>query len=318
MKYLVRSLAIALALTLAALGTAAAADKFVRIGTSTVGGGFYLVGNTIAQLGQQKMPGVNFTAITGGSIKNCINLEKGEIELGLTQSSTLALAMAGEESFKTPLKKLRYVSAIYPMPGHVLVGAKAGIKTIADFKGKHVDFGSVGQGIEVNVREFMSVYGVTPKEVTVERFGRAEFDEAFKTGRMQATVWTTTIPNAQVADLIRGGTVGLIAFDAPKLEELLKKYPHYISDTIPGGTYEGYPNDVLTAGAVGSLLTHADVPTELIYDITKMLHENSDFLKERLGSYFARFNLQFALAGMGTTTLHPGAEKYYREKGLIK
>lgn len=318
MRYFVRSVALSLALTLAAFGSAAAADKFVRIGTSTVGGGFYLVGNTIAQLGQAKMPGVNFTAITGGSIKNCINLEKGEIELGLTQSSTLALAQKGEESFKAPLKKIRYVSAIYPMPGHILVGSKAGIKTMADFKGKHVDFGSVGQGIEVNVREFMSVYGVTPKDVTVERFGRAEFDEAFKTGRMQGTVWTTTVPNAQVSDLIRGGYVSLIPLDGEKLQELLKKYPHYIADTIPGGTYEGYPKDVTTAGAVGSLLTHADVPADMIYNITKMLHENGDFLRERMGNYFARFNLQFALAGMGATPLHPGAEKYYREKGLIK
>ncbi len=297
---------------------ALAADTFVRIGTSTVGGGFYLIGNTIAQLGQAKMPGVNFTAITGGSIKNCINLEKGEIELGLTQSSTLAMATAGQDTFKKPLKKLRYVTSIYPMPGHILVSTDSGIKTVGDFKGKRVDYGSVGQGIEVNVRELMSMWNLTDKDVKIERFGRAEFEEAFKTGRMQATLWTTTTPNAQISDLIRTGTVRLIGMDQAKIKEMLARYPHYIATTIPGKTYENTPNDTHTIGAVGSLLTHSDVPEKLIYDITKMLHENPAFLRERLGTYFAGFTPEFALNGMGKTQLHPGAAKYYKEKGLIK
>jgi TRAP transporter TAXI family solute receptor len=299
-------------------GTAFAAGTFVRIGTSTVGGGFYLIGNTIAQLGQAKMPEVNFTAVTGGSIKNMMNLEKGEIELGLTQSSTLAMGIAGQDTFKTPLKNLRYVTAIYPMPGHILVAKSAGIKSVADFKGKRIDYGSVGQGIEVNVRELMSMYNLKDGDVRIERFGRSEFEESFKTGRTQGTLWTTTTPNAQISELIRTDVSALIGMEEAKLKEMITRYPHYIATTITAGTYEKQAQDVRTFGAVGSLLTHKDMPEDLIYKITKMLHENGDFLRERLPTYFAGFKPEFAVSGMGKTELHPGAAKYYREKGMIK
>jgi TRAP transporter TAXI family solute receptor len=303
--------------SLAIAGQAHTAE-FVRIATSTVGGGFYLIGNTIAQLGQAKMSGVNFTAITGGSTKNMMNLENGEIELGLTQSSTLAMGIAGVDTFKKPLTKLRYVTAIYPMPAHIIVGKDAGIKTVADFKGKRVDFGSVGAGIETNVRELMSVYGLVDKDVRVERVGRSEFDEAFKTGASQATLWTTTTPNAQISDLIRTGVCTLVSMEPEKLDELLKRHPHYVRSTIAKGTYEGIDQDVIGFGAVGTLLTHEGVSEELIYKITKMLFENTDFLKERLGTYFAAFGPDLAMQGMGGTRLHPGAAKYYKEIGILK
>jgi TRAP transporter TAXI family solute receptor len=303
---------------LAFAGQAFAAPTFVRIGGSTVGGGFYLIGNTLAQLGQAKMPEVNFTAVTGGSVKNMMNLEKGEIELGLTQSSTLAMGIAGLDTFKQPLKKLRFVTAIYPMPAHILVGLDSGIKSVADFKGKRIDYGSVGGGIETNVRELMSVYGLQDKDIKMERVGRSEFDESFKTGRSQGTLWATTVPNAQISDLIRTEVTTLVGMEENKLGELLTRYPYYIKTTIPKSAYEGMDKDTLTFAAVGVLLTHEGVSEELIYNITKMMHENDAWLKERLGTYFASFDLQLALKGMDKTVLHPGAARYYKEKGLLK
>lgn len=318
MKKLSLVLSLLMVVCLAFPHTSHAAD-FVRIGTSSVGGGFYLVGNTIAQLGQLKMPSANFTAITGGSIKNAINLEKGEIELGLIQSSTLAMALAGKDTFKAPLKKIRWVTAaVYPYPAHILVGTDLGMNSVADFKGKRIDFGAVGAGIEVNIREITSVYGLSQRDFSVERFGRAEYDEAFKTGRIQGTIWTTTMPNAQISDIIRSGKVMAIGIEPEKIKEILEKFPHYSEAVIPANTYEGQPKDILTIGAVGGLLTHADVPEQLIYDITKMMHENAAFLKERLPTYFGEFSLENALLGRGLTLIHPGAEKYYREVGLIK
>lgn len=318
MKRKIAIFAAACALVMTFSGAAFAAKEFVRIGTSSVGGGFFLIGNTIAQLGQQKMTDVNFTAVTGGSVKNMINLEKGELELGLTQSSTLALGTQGAGAFKKPLKKLRYITAIYPMPAHILVGKDAGIHSVADFKGKRIDFGSVGAGIEVNIREMLTAYNMTDKDVKIERFGRSEFEESFKTGRTQGTLWTTTTPNAQIADLIRTETAVLIGLEEDKLQDILKRYPHYVSTTIKAGTYENMSGDVMTFGAVGSLLTHSGVSENTIYNITKMLYENTDFLKERMGTYFGSMALEFALSGMGETALHPGAAKYYREKGIIK
>ncbi len=314
-KWTLLTLALSLALT---LSSAAHAAQFVRVGTSSVGGGFYLIGNTISQLGQQKLPDTNFSAVTGGSIKNMMNLEKGDIELGLTQSSTLAMGITGSGAFKKPLKKIRFVTAIYPMPAHILVGLESGIKTPADFKDKNIDFGPVGGGIELNVRELLSVYGLTDKDVDMERFGRSEFEEAFKTGASEGTLWTTTTPNAQISDLIRTEACTLISMEPEKLEELMKRYPHYVRATIPANTYEGIDKDIVGFGAVGALLTHEDVSEELIYNITKMMYENSAFLQERLPTYFAAFGPELALQGASSTIIHPGAAKYYKEIGILK
>ncbi|GHS95817.1 C4-dicarboxylate ABC transporter substrate-binding protein [Synergistales bacterium] len=308
---------VAAALVLSFTGAVSAADDvFVRIGTSTVGGGFYLIGNTIAQLGTQAMKDINFTAITGGSIKNCINLGNKEIELGMVQSSTVNDAWkGGNESFKEPVKTLRYVTAIYFMPAHILVNKAANIKSVADFKGKRVDYGSVGAGIEINAREIMSVYGLTDADVNIQRYGRAEVEEALTVGDSQAHIWTTNAPNAQVSEMVRGGKVGLIGIEPDKIKEITAKFPHYAASVIEKEVY-GLDSDIPIIAAVGSLLTYEDMPDDVIYKITKMLHENNKFLAERL-NYFAGFKLEMALAGMAVP-LHPGAKKYYVEQGLIK
>lgn len=307
---------LALCLSLS-VGEALAAKQFVRIGTSSVGGGFFLVGNTIAQLGQQKMPDCSFTAITGGSIKNLMNLEKKELELGISQSSSVIAGWTGTGTFKKPLKKLRYVTSIYPLPAHVMVSADSGVKSVADLKGKRIDYGPVGGGIEVNTREIMSVFALSDKDVKIERFGKAEFEESFRSGRIHGHIWASTTPNAQISDLIRTGAVALIALEQDKRDEIVNKFPVYIKTTIPAGAYSEYQEDIPTVGAIASLLTHDETPEKLIYEITKMLHENTDFLKERMNTYFAYFDLRFALQGKSEIPLHPGAEKYYREKGLL-
>ena len=162
----------------------------------------------------------------------------------------------------------------------------------------------------------MSVYGLADADVTVERFGRSEVEEALKTGDSQAHIWTTNAPNAQVSDMIRSGKVGLIPIETAKIHEIVMKFPHYAPAVIPGGTYPGYDKDVQVVAAIGSLLTYEDMPEDVIYKITKMLHENVPFLRERL-NYFSNFELKTALDGMAVP-LHPGAKKYYVEKGLLK
>ncbi|MDR1741006.1 MAG: TAXI family TRAP transporter solute-binding subunit [Synergistaceae bacterium] len=299
-----------------AVAPAEASDVFVRIGTSSVGGGFYLIGNTIAQLGTQRLKDFNFTAVTGGSVKNCLNLGAKEIELGMVQSSTVTNAWLGREEFKAPVKTLRYVTAIYYMPAHILVHKASNIKSIADAVGKRVDFGPIGSGIEVNIKEVLSIYGITDKDITVVRIGRSEIEEAMTMGDSEIGLWTTNAPNAQVSSMISSGKVGLIGIEDEKIKEIVAKFPHYAPSVIPAGTYDGYDKDIPVIAAVGSLLTYEDMPDNVIYEITKMLHENNKFLAERL-NYFAGFNLNMAIAGM-SVPLHPGAERYYVEKGIIK
>jgi len=316
--FFVKKCAILLSLMmLLVLSACAGAEEFVRIGTSSVGGGFYQIGNVIAQLGAKVMPEVNFTAVTGGSIKNCINLDKKEVELGIVQSGTLLEAVQGVGSFEgKPITSLRYITAIYPMPCHILVNLDAGITSVADMRGKRIDFGPVGGGIEVNTAQILDIFGITPKDVKVERFGRSEVAEAMKTGTSDAHIWATNAPNAEVTDMITSGKVGLIGIEPEKINEIVQKYPSFAADIIPAKSYAGQDGDLFTVAAVGALVAGADMSDELAYKITKMLYENEAFLKER-HKYFANFSLQKALDGR-CIPIHPGAEKFYREKGLLK
>ncbi|MBP3836300.1 MAG: TAXI family TRAP transporter solute-binding subunit [Pyramidobacter sp.] len=298
-----------------ALASSAFAADFARIGTSSVGGGFYLIGNTIAQVGNAAKNGVNYTAVTGGSTKNLNALAKGDIEFGMCQSATINEGVTGTGAFKKPLTSLRFVAAIYQMPCHVLVKGDD-MKTIEDFRGKPIDFGAIGQGIETYCRIILNTYGIYDKDIKINRYGKTESAEAIKTGEVKGNFWTTTAPNAQVSDMITGG-VRLLSIDEDKRQQIVKEHPYFALSVIPGGTYEGHPNDLKTIAAIGVLCSDEKVSDEVVYKTVKAMFENVNALKERLPNYFKDFGPEHALDGC-SMPIHPGAEKYYKEIGLIK
>lgn len=291
------------------------AAEFARIATSSVGGGFYLIGNTIAQVGNAAKNGVNYTAVTGGSTKNLNSLAKGDVEFGMCQSATIDEGVKGTGAFKQPLTSLRFVAAIYAMPCHVLVKGDD-MKTIEDFRGKPIDYGAIGQGIETYCRIILNAYGIYDKDIKINRYGKTESAEALKTGEVKGNFWTTTVPNAQVTDMITGG-VRLLSIDEDKRQQIVKEHPYFALATIPGGTYEGHPDDLKTIAAIGVLCSDEKVSEEVVYKTVKAMFENVNALKERLPNYFKDFGPEHALDGC-SMPIHPGAEKYYKEIGLIK
>ncbi len=291
------------------------AVEFARIGTSSVGGGFYLIGNTVAQLCNSLNLGINYSAVTGGSTKNLNALAKGDIEFGLCQSATIDEGVKGTGAFKKPVPGLRFVTAVYAMPCHVLVNGDD-MKSINDFRGKRVDYGAIGQGIETYCRIILNAYGITDNDIKVDRYGKTESAEAIKTGAVKGNFWTTTAPNAQVTDMLTGG-VRLLSIDDDKRQAIVKAHPYFSLAVIPGGAYDGYPEDIKTIAAIGAIVTHERVSDEVVYKTVKGMFENAAKLKERLPNYFADFSLEHALDGC-SMEVHPGALKYYKEVGLVK
>ncbi len=302
-------------LIVACFAGGAPAAEFARIATSSVGGGFYLIGNTIAQLCNSMKNGINYTAVTGGSTKNLISLDKGDVEFGLCQSATIDEAIKGKGAFQSPITGLRWVSAIYPMPCHILVHGND-IKSIADFRGKRIDYGAIGAGIETYCRIILNAYGITDNDVKIDRYGKSESADAIKVGDVDANFWTTTVPNAQVTDMI-SDKVRLLSMEPEKQAQILKDHPYFSAAVIPGGTYEGYDEDLLTIASIGALVTTDKMSEEMVYQTVKAMYENVDFLKGRLPAYFANFELERALDGC-SLEIHPGALRYYKEVGLIE
>jgi len=304
-------------ITLAFPNISQAKEEFVRIGTAGVGGGFYLIGNTMAQLGTQVKNGINYSAITGGATKNIMNLDAKKIELGLAQTPVVSQALEGTGPFKKgKIQSLRFVTAVYNMPFHILVNKNSGITKISDFKGKKIDIGPVGTGIEANTRTLFEIYNLNWADMKLDRVNRNEIQEQIESGVIEGTVFATNIPTAWVSESLRSGKVNLLPMDDKERDALTEKYKCYSKAVIPAGSYPGYDKDIKVVASICVLLTHKDVDDETIYKTTKMLYDNAKFLKER-SHYFSTFSPDNAFEGM-TVPLHPGAEKYYREIGIIK
>lgn len=298
--------------------TASAAEiKNLRIGSSSIGSGFYQCAGGISQLWQAKLPDYVSSAVTGSSGRNCLLLEKGDFEFAIIATSTLKEAMEGEGPFKKPVGRLQYVTSLYPMPMHIMVGAKTGIKSLSEFKGRRIDFNNVGSSAETVSREALPVWGVNIKDLKIERFGRSEFEEGWKNGMIEGHIYGTSTPNAMVDDLTRNRDVFLLTPEPDMVDKLIRELPHYTRYTIPGGTYAAYPQDIITFATMAALVTHEGMPDDIIYRVTKAMYENAAFLQERLPGQFRTFELKMALDGKGKIPVHPGAMKYYKEKGLL-
>lgn len=303
-----------IALTLVSTTQYAHAADFARIATGTVGGGFYTSGTGVVSVLNSVKNGVNYSSITGGSIKNLIQLEAGKVEFGFSLTSTLFEAWNGTGPFKQPLKKLRYCIAIYPQVAHIIVAKN--INSISDLRGKRVDFGPIGGGIDTNARFALTAYGIDPeKEINIQRNSRAETAEGFETGTTDAQILLTAYPGAAVFDMLQKGAK-LIGVDKEHLDKILHEYPCYVPWTIPADTYEGYSESIPTYSAFCVMYASEDLSEELVYKTVKALVEGTKDLKER-GAIFDFFGPENAMAGC-SIPLHPGAERYYKEAGLLK
>ena len=162
----------------------------------------------------------------------------------------------------------------------------------------------------------MKAYGLTMKDVKAEHLGRSEVAEALKTGRIDAIVWATSVPNSHITDMLLSGKTKLIGIDEDKIELILKEHPELIRSVIPANSYPGQKEAIPTVSAVAMLLTSKDVPEDLIYKITKTIFTSLPELRERF-RYWKETSLKTALEWKGIP-IHPGALKYYKEVGLVK
>jgi len=312
---LVLAALLTLVLLLAGCGQPA---KYVRIGTASMGGAFYPMGNALAQLFNEKIPNMKASAqATGGSAENCRLLAKKDIELALIQSATLADAEKGQGQFKDgAIEDIRAITATYFMPFHVIVRKDANINSIADLKGKKIAVGPIASGIEVNALTLLKAYGIEPQDFQAIHQSQEETFEGLKTGSVDAHIYATGAGSAQITDVMLTGRLKILPIDPDKADALLKDHPEFGPMTIKANTYPNQAEEIKTIAGSGVLTVRADVDPDTVYTMTKAIFENLDFLKQR-HDYFKQTTLENATVGV-VYPLHPGAEKYLKEAGAIK
>ncbi|MBV1756390.1 MAG: TAXI family TRAP transporter solute-binding subunit [Dethiosulfatibacter sp.] len=291
--------------------------SFIRIASASMGGNFFPLGSALAQMINQKIEGLNASAqATGGSAENCSFIDQKEVELALVQSATLRQAYEGTDGFEgRPVESIRGITAIYFNEFHILVTESSGVEKIEDLRGKRIAVGPVGGGIEINTNQILSVYGITPSDYTPVYGTRAEATEGLKINSVDCHIYATGLGSAQITELMGTGKIKLIPIDEDKIESLTAGNPEFGPSLIPTDTYENQPSDLTTIAGSSLLVTREDMSEEIIYEITKAIFENSEYL-ESFHQYFKQTRQETAQIGM-TPPLHPGAEKYFKEIGVI-
>ena len=313
-----RTLAVA-AFGLATLAAApASAQQFINILTGGQSGVYYPLGVALAQVYGKAIPNAKSTAqVTKASAENLNLLQAGRGELAFTLADALSDAWKGDEEagFKTPLKKLRGLSATYNNYIQIVASADSGIKTLADLKGKRVSVGAAKSGTELNARAIFKAAGLSYKDLSkVEYLPFGESVELIKNRQLDATLQSAGLGVASIRDLATSVKIVVVAIPPDIVAKVGD--PAYQPAVIPANTYEGQTADVATAAIPNFLVTQSDVSNDLAYLMTKALYDNLDTLYAAHNAAKA-IKRENAVKGM-PVPLHPGAERYYKEVGVIK
>ncbi|MDQ6619703.1 MAG: TAXI family TRAP transporter solute-binding subunit [Pseudomonadota bacterium] len=295
-----------------------AAEQFINVLTGGTSGVYYPLGVALGNAIGKSMPGARTSVqATKASVENLNLLQAGRGEIAFTLGDSLSDAWKGNEEagFKTPLKKLRGIAAVYPNYIQIVARADSGIRTLADLKGKKISVGAPKSGTELNARAILNAAGITYKDFSkVEYLPFGESVELMKNRQLDVTLQSAGLGVASLRDLASAMDVVVVAIPA----DVIKKVgdPAYIPVAIPANTYKGQSSDVPAAAVQNYLVTHEGVSNDVVYGMTKAVWTNLDSLVAAHSAAKA-INIKTALEGM-PVPLHPGAEKYYREVGLLK
>ena len=315
-----RRTAILAALGLAAsLGTAAQAqDKFFTIGTGGQTGVYFVVGQSICRLVNRDTDYKCTAPSTGGSIANINAIKAGDMEMGVAQSDWQFHAYNGSSQFEgDAFGDLRAVFSVHAEPFNVIARADSGIETFDDLKGKRVNVGNPGSGQLATMEVVMDAKGWTMDDFALaSQLKPAEQAAALGDNNVDAIIYTVGNPNGSIQEATTTVDAKLIPVDGEAIQGLIDENPYYAKATIPGGMYNGNPDDVDTFGVKATFVSSASVDEELVYQVVKSVFENFDRFK-RLHPAFESLTKEEMVADGLSAPLHPGAERYYKEAGLL-
>ncbi|HDS1758298.1 TAXI family TRAP transporter solute-binding subunit [Pseudomonas sp. TWI672] len=313
-----RALRLALASTvLAACATAQAAPTFINILTGGTSGVYYPIGVGISQIYSHGIEGSKTSVqATKASVENLNLLQAGRGELAFALGDSVADAWNGdaEAGFKAPLKKLRAIAGTYPNYIQIVASKESGITSLEDLKGKRISVGAPKSGTELNARAIFKAAGLSYQDMgKVEYLPYAESVELIKNRQLDATLQSSGLGQAAIRDLAATLPVVFVPVPAAIVSKIGNSA--YQPATIPAKTYDGQDADVPTAAITNILVTRADISDDMAYDMTRLIFEN---LPRLVTAHSAANDIQAQNAARNLPIpLHPGAERYFKEKNLL-
>ena len=316
-------LAVACVAVAAAATTAMAQPRlFFGIATGGTGGTYYPLGGMLAQLISNKatVDGRKVAATAeaaGASVANAKLLGSKEIESAFVAADILDAAYQGKAQFANgAIKSLRALGALYPETVQLVTRADSGINSIKDLKGKSISSGSPGSGQYQLVTDLLRVHGLSRSDVKEDSSSFTQAMDKIKDGNLHATLITGGVPVAAITDAAQSHAIRIIPLAGSQLDELLKAQPYYTRVQLPANTYKGQTAPVDTLAVMAVWATHDGVSEQTAYEVTKALYENTAIMGQ-VHVQGRNISLKTAL-GVGSVPLHPGAARYFKEKGLVK
>jgi uncharacterized protein len=309
-----------LALCVAVLGLVSAASagemKYI-LATGGTAGTYYPYGGAMTKIWNSKIPGMNVTAqATGASVENVRLMNRDEVEFALVQTDTIDFAFNAKEAFKEPLTKMAVVAVLYPELVHIVTRAELGITSFSGLRGKKIGVGAPGSGTEANFRQLMDVHRMGKDDVATQYLSFAESADQFKDRRIDAFMVTGGVPTSAIMDVATQREIKIVPIEETMISIMTAKYPFLSGATIPANAYRGVTSPVKTVAVNAVLIAHPKVPESVVYNMTKALFENQ---AELAATHVKGKELTLGKAATGVSIpLHPGAVKYYKEKGVVK
>jgi len=296
---------------------AGGSNPFINILTAGQGGVYYPLGGALSNIFAAKIQGAKPSVqATKGSIESLNLLQQGKGEIAFTLGNILALAWAGDADagFKGKLDRLRGVAAIYPAYVQIVATKESGIRTLADLKVKRLSVNTLGSGTELNARVLLDAAGISYKDLCKVMYLSYEqgIDLMWKR-QLDATFALTGLGTPALREFASSNPINVVEIPAAIVA---KVGVPFLKGVIPKGTYKGQDSDVQTATILNYLVTRVDMTDDLVYDMTKAVFESTKQLAA-VHPAAAGIKLERAIDGM-PVPLHPGAQKYFKEKGLLK
>lgn len=315
-----KGLALAGAMTVGTAGVAQ--EQFITIGTGGQTGVYFVVGQSICRLVNRGTADHNLKCTapsTGGSIANINAIKAGDMDMGVAQSDWQYHAYNGTSKFEEDgaFEKLRSVFSVHGEPFTVIARADAGITSFDDLKGKRVNVGNPGSGQLATMEVVLEAKGWTMDDFALaSELKPAEQAAALGDNKVDAIIYTVGHPNGSIQEAVSTVDAVMVPVEGPEIDALIANNPFYAAATIPGGMYEGSPEDTPTFGVKATFVTSADVDDEVVYQVVKAVFDNFDRFK-RLHPAFENLTEQEMISAGLSAPLHDGAVRYYKERGWM-
>ena len=289
----------------------------LKMATGGTTGTYYAYGGVIANILNGKLGSLQLNVqSTGASKANIFLIDDGEADVAIVQNDVMDYASKGTDLFEEDgaIESFSAGAALYAEVCQII--SSGDIKSVEDLKGKRVSVGDAGSGVEFKARQILNAYGISFDDIEVNNLGFGDSADALKDGKIDAFFCTAGAPTTAITELATTNSINLLGIDDEHAAALQNDYAFYTQYTIPGGTYKGVDDDVVTVAVKATLIVSDELSEDVVYDLVKGLFDNKDAITAGHAKG-AELDPAYAVDGI-SVKFHPGAEKYFKEAGVLQ